>query len=213
MLLTAVALPGVAQQADAVQNKATRIEHVLLISIDGMHSLDFANCMKRYSKLERRNTLLPDDGGIEWYGSGNYVAATTSMPSDSFPGSGHWQAAARRDQPACFTTLIAIARYRRQPRQRRTTFQAERNLCPSVVGTQIGFDEEIDENLTKLNGGGGIDPNYLPRDPNNGCQVVYPHNYIRVNTVFEVVKANGGYTAWSDKHPAMIFTTAQAAKA
>ena len=79
------------------------------------------------------------------------------------------------------------------------------NLCPSVVGTAVGFDEEIDKDYTKLNGGGGIDPDYLPRDPNNGCRPVYPHNFIRVNTVFEVVKQHGGYTAWSDKHPAYDF--------
>jgi hypothetical protein len=31
---------------------------------------------------------------------------------------------------------------------------------------------------------------------------VYPHNYIKVNTVFEVARAHGLTTAWSDKHPA-----------
>ncbi len=69
----------------------------------------------------------------------------------------------------------------------------------------MGFDEEIDKDYTKIDGGGGIDPNYLPRDPNNGCKAIYPHDFIRVNTIFEVVKAHGGYTAWSDKHPAYDF--------
>ena len=34
------------------------------------------------------------------------------------------------------------------------------------------------------------------------CTVVYPHNYIQTNTIFEVVKANlaGARTAWADKH-------------
>jgi len=27
-----------------------------------------------------------------------------------------------------------------------------------------------------------------------------------VNTIFEVVKAHGGYTAWTDKHPAYEWT-------
>ncbi len=31
---------------------------------------------------------------------------------------------------------------------------------------------------------------------------VYPHDAIKSNTIFEVVKAAGGYTAWADKHPA-----------
>ncbi len=30
---------------------------------------------------------------------------------------------------------------------------------------------------------------------------VYPHDFLKVNTLFEVVRAAGGYTAWSDKHP------------
>jgi hypothetical protein len=79
------------------------------------------------------------------------------------------------------------------------------NLCPGTVGTQVGFDEEVDFDLTKLNGGGGINPAYLPRDPAHGCAPVYPHQYIRANTIFEVVKAGGGYTAWSDKHPSYDF--------
>ena len=31
---------------------------------------------------------------------------------------------------------------------------------------------------------------------------IYPHQYIRTNTIFEVIKSAGGLTAWSDKHPA-----------
>jgi Type I phosphodiesterase / nucleotide pyrophosphatase len=68
------------------------------------------------------------------------------------------------------------------------------------TGSQVGFDEEIDIDLTKLDAGGGINPAFLPRDPKNNCAPVYPHTFIRVNTLFEVVKAAGGYTAWSDKH-------------
>lgn len=48
---------------------------------------------------------------------------------------------------------------------------------------------------------GGLNPDYLPRDPKT-CKAVYPHNFVRVNTLFEVVKKNGGYTAWTDKHAA-----------
>jgi hypothetical protein len=31
---------------------------------------------------------------------------------------------------------------------------------------------------------------------------LWPHQAIRTNTIFEVVKAAGGHTAWADKHPA-----------
>ncbi len=44
----------------------------------------------------------------------------------------------------------------------------------------------------------------LPRglDNTGACVPVYPHNEIKSNTIFEVVKAAGGRTAWADKHPA-----------
>src|SRR5262249_26537019 len=58
----------------------------------------------------------------------------------------------------------------------------------------------IDKDSTQLDGGGGINTNALPRDPKNGCAPVFPHSYLRVNTIFEVIKAVGGYTAWADKH-------------
>ena len=33
-----------------------------------------------------------------------------------------------------------------------------------------------------------------------GCEPLFPHRFIRVNTIFEVAKAFGLHTAWSDKH-------------
>src|SRR5262249_59607739 len=45
-------------------------------------------------------------------------------------------------------------------------------------------------------------PNKLQRDPAHNCQPVYPHSYLKVNTIFEVAKQAGGRTAWSDQHPA-----------
>jgi hypothetical protein len=62
------------------------------------------------------------------------------------------------------------------------------------------FDETADINNAAFDGGGGLNTNALPRDPARGGALVYPHNYLRVNTTFEVVKAAGGHTAWIDKH-------------
>ncbi len=42
----------------------------------------------------------------------------------------------------------------------------------------------------------------MPRDPYNNCAPVYPWNFVRTNTIFGVIHAAHGYTAWSDKHPA-----------
>ena len=46
-----------------------------------------------------------------------------------------------------------------------------------------------------------IDPAFLPVSPIT-CAPVYPHQYLKVNTVFEVARKHGLHTAWSDKHAA-----------
>ncbi|MBV8672924.1 MAG: alkaline phosphatase family protein, partial [Acidobacteriaceae bacterium] len=80
-------------------------------------------------------------------------------------------------------------------------------------GTTTEYEEGIDLDKTKLNGGaphagltdGGIasiDPKKLERDSAKGCAPVYPWEFVRTNTVFGVIHDAGGYTAWSDKHPA-----------
>ena len=49
-----------------------------------------------------------------------------------------------------------------------------------------------------------LNPDNLPhaKDAQGHCLPVYPHDFIKVNTVFEVIRGAGGHTAWSDKHPA-----------
>jgi hypothetical protein len=64
-----------------------------------------------------------------------------------------------------------------------------------------------------LLGGGEINPNFLPRDPTNGCAELFPRRYLKVNTIFEVVKANGGTTAWIPKHPSYEWTNGPSGKA
>jgi hypothetical protein len=80
-----------------------------------------------------------------------------------------------------------------------------------VSGYQTEYEEGVELDQSKVNGGGpyamfdggvlSIDPRKLPRDPFNGCKPVYPWNFIRTNTIYGVIHAAGGYTAWSDKHP------------
>src|SRR5215470_13170059 len=36
------------------------------------------------------------------------------------------------------------------------------------------------------------------------CKPIYPNNYLKVNTIFEVARQHGLRTAWSDKHPAYL---------
>jgi hypothetical protein len=180
------------------------IKHVMLISIDGMHAVDFANCSKGIAAINGGAPYCPQLAALAQNGM-NYLQATTTKPSDSFPGSAALATGAS-PRTSGFFYDVSYDRALSPPAQ--TTpygITGGANLCPGTVGTQIGFDEEIDTDYTKIDGGGGINPAYLPRDPKNGCAPVYPHNFLRVNTVFEVIHQSGGYTAWSDKHPAYDF--------
>jgi hypothetical protein len=61
------------------------IQHVLLISIDGMHALDFINCANGISGANGGNPFCPNVAQLKPTGI-NYLYAATSRPSDSFPG-------------------------------------------------------------------------------------------------------------------------------
>lgn len=187
------------------------IRHVLLISIDGMHSIDFTNCEKGISGVNGGEPYCPNLASLAQNGV-SYLQAFTPEPSDSFPG---LTAQITGGTPRSAGMFYDISYDRHLSPPAKTTpygIVGGEDLCPSVQGTQVGFDEQIDYDYTKLDGGGGIDPDYLPRDPNKGCAPVYPHNYIRVNTIFEVIRDAGGYTAWSDKHPSYEFTNGPSGK-
>ena len=80
-----------------------------------------------------------------------------------------------------------------------------RSNC-STVGTAIDLKEGIDIDSPEPDGGSGIDPNRLPRDPANGRSPVYPHKLLRVNTIFEIIRSSKrGYTAYSEKRPSYDF--------
>ena len=175
------------------------VKHVLLISIDGMHALDYANCANGIAGINGGKPYCPNLAALGAYGA-IYTQTSTSRPSDSFPG---LTALVTGGSPRSTGAFYDVSYDRALSPPKVTTpygIPGGAALCPSVVGTQVGNDEEIDIDYTKLDAGGGINPDYLPRDPKNGCAPVYPHTFIRVNTMFEVVKAAGGYTAWSDKH-------------
>jgi hypothetical protein len=209
--LVALALAGLFSVTAAAQVNG-KIQHVLLISIDGMHALDFANCSKGVPAYGNQ-TYCPHLASLSSTGV-HYLQALTSKPSDSFPG---LVAQITGGTPRSAGIFYDVSYDRALSPPAKTTpygIVGGAKLCPSVIGTQVGFDEEIDYNYLKLDSGktngssgiNGINPDYLPRDPKNGCAPVYPHNFIRDNTIFNVVKNAGGYTAWSDKHPSYDFT-------
>jgi hypothetical protein len=165
------------------ETSAVAAKHVLLISVDGLHRVDLSNYLRTFPK----STLaqLAQDGVV-------YTGANTSNPSDSFPG---LMNLVTGGSPASTGVYYDVSYDR--------ALSAPTDVTCAHQGTTVAYDESIDFNLNALDGGGGIDPSKLPRDPSKGCTPLYPHSFLRVNTVFEVIKNAGlGRTAWSDKHPA-----------
>ena len=71
-----------AQDSSYNENHITR---VLLISVDGMHAVDLANCANGIGTVNNGEPYCPAMAALAKIGV-NYVAASTSKPSDSFPG-------------------------------------------------------------------------------------------------------------------------------
>ena len=190
------------------------IQHVLLISIDGMHAVDFLNCAHGIAGVNNGDSYCPNLASLSAHGI-NYVAANTSKPSDSFPGLMNIVTGATPRTMGVYYD-VAYDRSLDGPK-----VETGNNNGPAAVpctpgSTPTGFTTEYDEGIdidqTKLNGGapnagltdGGIasiDPNKLDRDPAKGCAPVFGWQFVRTNTIFGIVHKSGGYTAWSDKHP------------
>jgi hypothetical protein len=198
-----------------------KTKHVLLISIDGMHAVDYFNCSHGVPEVNNGAPYCPNLLALGMTGV-NYTRTTTSRPSDSFPGlvalvtgatprtaGGFYDVAYDRVlAPPLITTgngLPGTSDPANSPALAPCAFN-------TIYGTQTEYEEGVEFNQLLLNGGnpqavrvddGGvpaINPKRLVRDPFNSCLPVYPWNFIRTNTIYGVIHAAGGYTAWSDKH-------------
>jgi hypothetical protein len=211
--LISLSLAAVCVVGTAVAQTSTKIQHVLLISVDGMHAVDFLNCANGISTTNNNQPYCPSMAALAQNGV-NYTAASTSKPSDSFPG---LTAIVTGGTPALTGVYYDVAYSRNYNAPAKTTGNgvAAGPCTPSgpPTGTTTEYEEGIDIDQHKLNGGapgatltdGGlnsIDSRRLPRDPENGCAPVYPWQFVRANSIFSVIHAAGGYAAWSDKHPA-----------
>src|SRR2546429_6415914 len=85
LMLTALAATAVHAQDRDDRLEGNKIRHVLLLSIDGMHAVDFLNCSKGLSTVNNGAPYCPRLASLGATGV-NYVAASASKPSDSFPG-------------------------------------------------------------------------------------------------------------------------------
>jgi hypothetical protein len=183
-----------------------KVEHVLLLSVDGLHQSDLAWYVQTH----------PDSALAGLMARGvNYSDASTPFPSDSFPG---MVAQVTGGNPASTGVYY-------DDTWNHALFPAGTINCSGPApGAEVTYFEALDLNLGALDAGQGIvpttgsdpwanilqmtgnpreviNPAQLPVDPAS-CQPVYPNQYLKVNTIFEVAHHHHLLTAWSDKHPA-----------
>jgi hypothetical protein len=204
---SAAAPPALGTQAEPLATPASRhhhheaVRHVLLLSIDGLHEVD----LSRFIAAHPTSALSAlAQHGVQYTNAWvNRLDGSATNPSDSFPGllalatggssrthGGWYDVSYARD-------LFADA------------------TCAGAPGTAVTYDETIDVATPHLWGSasddtpthlssvarGRLDPTLLPHRLHHGtCSAVYPHQFIRTNTIFEVAKLFGLHTAWSDKH-------------
>jgi hypothetical protein len=173
--------------------QAPVIRHVLLLSIDGFHEVDLANCIA--------DSTCPNLAALSGHGV-TYTDAYTTRPSDSFPGT--------IAEVTGGTPRITGVFY--DDTFDRSLF-APASGCKGPRGAEVRLTGHLDRDSSRLDGGspagldgnsaGAIDPARLPEVLTAGrCHPLWPHDYLRVNTVFGVLHARGLRTAWIDKHPA-----------
>ena len=160
-------------------------QHVLILSVDGLHQADVADPALR-ANLTNLQSL--QRGGV------TYTNASTTKPSDSFPGTLSYLTGAGPGTTGVFY----------DDSYSRTLFAPGSNPATAKPGTEVLFDESIDKNSRLLSGGGNfdassIDTTKLPVDAQG--KPVFPRSFPKVNTVFDVAHQAGLYTAFSDKHP------------
>jgi hypothetical protein len=181
------------------------IRHVLLISIDGMHELDYENCVAAGTCPTLKKL---GETGV------SYKHTSTSKPSDSFPG---LMALVTGGTPKSHGAYYDVAYDRLLSPPAETTgngLTGAPDLCKNgvITGTRTEYEEGVDINQALLGGGyppfiGTLDGDYrsikptrLPRDPAAHCAPVYPWNFLRTNTIYGVLHARNFITAWADKH-------------
>jgi hypothetical protein len=183
-----IGLLGVALSARAGDDElhGKKIKHVLLISVDGLHALDVSNYVAAH----------PGSAMAELASHGvTFSNARTPANSDSFPG---LLALITAGSPVSHGLFYDVS-------YNRAIFDPTNTTCSGGPGNMQVFDESIDKYVGNPPVSQNvIDPTALPNhiDANGKCVRFFPHNAMESNTIFEVVRAHGGVTAWADKHPA-----------
>ncbi|MCL2448367.1 MAG: alkaline phosphatase family protein [Polyangiaceae bacterium] len=160
----------------------TNLSRVLLLSVDGLHAIDLYNWVAASPRSAIANLY---SHGVE------YANAQATTPSNGFPA---MLALATGGTPLS-TGVYGDDSYDRY-------LYPPGSQCQGTSGTEVVYTGAIDEDETQLLG--AINPANLPLSVNSStgeCNPVLPHQFLQTNTIFELVEASGGQTAWADSHP------------
>jgi arylsulfatase A-like enzyme len=193
LLVPALALLAAPMWAATVEDG--HVQHVLLISVDGMHAVDLANWV---AANPTSNLAKLSNSGI------TYTNALTGggVASDSFPG---LAALVTGGFPGSTGLWYDDAWDRSLYAPGAALPGVETNLAEPLDYDNHYIDGGVTHNgSTPAYGADAINPANCPLSgPASGSpSPVLPHQIQRLNTIFEVVHNAGMYTAWSDKHPA-----------
>jgi hypothetical protein len=170
---------------------------VLLISIDGFHNFDLAQCVAHGSCPNL--AVLADHGT-------SYTNAKTSEPSDSAPG---LMGLVTGGDPK-LTGVYYDDSYDRTMFPPAAQTASGTQDCSGPPGAETMFAENVDvdaptaanPNGTRPIMGARLDPTQFPYlVQNRVCSPVAPNDFLRANSIFSVAHAAGMRTAWADKHP------------
>ncbi|HEY4849707.1 MAG TPA: alkaline phosphatase family protein [Streptosporangiaceae bacterium] len=181
----------------------SHVRHVLLISVDGLHQQDLTWYVHNYPTSTLAALVR---AGVD------YRNAMTPVPSDSSPG----MVAQMTGGNPGVTGIYYDDTWNSALFPAGTT-----NCSGPVPGGEVAYHEAVDINQHSIDAGQGlsglpgsilqmtsnpldvISPANLPVDPAT-CKPIYPNQYLKVNTIFEIARQHGLRTAWSDKHPAYL---------
>ena len=205
MLLPTSSAQGIGHGAGGPELSAadsSPIQHVLLISVDGLHQSD----LEWYVQTYPHSTLamLVRDGM-------EYTDANTPVPSDSYPTT----VALMTGGDPNVTGVYYDDAYDQ------ALYPAGTTSCTGPTGATVTYDSPDDLNASALDAGQNIpglaqnpalimdmtgnpktvlNASTFPVNPAT-CQPVWPSSFLKVNTIFNVAHDAGLLTAWADKHP------------
>ncbi|KAK9384480.1 alkaline-phosphatase-like protein [Lipomyces mesembrius] len=162
-------------------------KQVVFLSFDGMHQSDLVKYIEMFPNSTwaslMKNSIV-------------FNNAKASSPSDSFPAT-----------TALFTGATPrLSGIYWDDTWAKDLYPASSN-CTGPMGAEVDWSVASDYNSSSLTGGNAFNLSAVAMKLNSWgvCQPIFPHDYLRVNTIFEVARANGLNTAYFDKHPSYEF--------